>query len=134
MKRALFALPLLLTAASAPALSENWRATGSTGGAVGYVDTDSVKRQGDEVRFWTEIRYSEPQSLPAGKLFDRMAALVEIDCRAKTYRSVRIRANLGGRLVHQGKIPNDRPDPVRPGTNIDAQMRAVCLGDWASGG
>lgn len=133
MRHALSALAFSLAVASSPALSENWRATGSTDGAVGYIDTDSVKRKGDTIRFWTEIRLPEPKSVPTGERFDRMGALVEIDCRAKTYRNLRNRANLGDRLIHQGKVPNDSPDPVRPGTNIYAQMRAVCLDEWASG-
>ena len=84
MQRPIRAFAFLLVTASSPALSENWRATGSSDGAVGYVDTDSVERKGDRIRFWTEIRLPEPKSTPTGHRFDRMAALVEIDCRATT--------------------------------------------------
>lgn len=131
MRRALSVFPFLLAMASAPASAENWRASGSSDGAIGYIDTDSVKRNGDRIRFWTEIRLPEPHSAPSGERFDRMGALVEIDCRARTYRNLKGRANLGDRLIYQGKVANDAPDTVRPGTNIHAQMRAVCFDDWS---
>jgi hypothetical protein len=133
MRSAIYVFPFLLALASAPASSENWRKSGSTGGAIGYIDTDSLKRDGDKIRFWTEVRLPEPQSAPSGERFDRMAALVEIDCRAKTYRNLKSRANLGDRLIHQGKVPKGAPDPVRPGTNIHVQLRAVCFDDWQGG-
>lgn len=132
MRLAAIAVPLLLAMAGSPALAENWRKAGSMGDVVGYVDTDDIKRDGDKVRFWTQIRYPEPQGLPSGHRFDRMAALVEIDCTAKTYRTLRTRANLGDRLVYSGKVRKDPLSPVRPGTNVDAQRRAVCLDDWGS--
>lgn len=133
MRRAISAITLLLAMASAPARSENWRESSSMGDVVGYVDTDGIKRDGDKVRFWTEVRFPQPQTAPTGERFDRMAALVEINCRAKTYRHLRNRANLGDRLIYEGKVPKEPPEPVRPGTNADFELRAVCFDDWASG-
>ena len=134
MRRAIFVVPLLLALASSPALSETWRKSSSTGGGAGYIDTDAIERDGDNIRFWTEIRFPEAQAAPTGHRFDRMGALVEIDCREKTYRTLRNRANLGDRLIYQGKVPKDAPNPIRPGTNVDAQLRAVCFNDWSSAG
>ena len=132
MRRAISVFPIVLAVASVPASSETWRESGSTGGAIGYIDTDSLKRDGDKIRFWTEIRLPEPKSAPTGERFDRMGALVEIDCRAMTYRNLRNRAGLGDRLIYEGKV-KEAPDTVTPGTNIHAQLRAVCFDDWSSG-
>lgn len=132
MRSTISALGLLLAAASAPALSENWRKSSSMGDVVAYIDTDAIKRDGDKIRYWSEVRFPEPQKAPTGHRFDRMAALVEVNCRAKTYRNLRNRANLDGHLIYEGKV-KDSAEPVAPGTNIDAELRAVCFGDWSRG-
>lgn len=126
------ALPLALL--GSPALSENWRVVTKVGEVFGYIDTDSIKRDGDKVRFWMELRLPQAQAAPTGHRFDRMGSMIEIHCRAKTYRSLRIRANLGDQLIHEDKSPDKSASPVRPGTAADDEMRAVCSGDWASGG
>jgi len=133
MRCAIFAITLLLAVASSQARSENWRESSSIDDVVGYIDTEGIKRHGDQVRFWMEVRFPEPQTAPTGHRFDRMAALVEINCRAKTYRHLRNRANLGDRLIYEGKVPNDPAEPVTPGTNADFELRAVCFDDWPSG-
>jgi hypothetical protein len=133
MRCAISAFPLLLAMVSSPALAEKWREAASSGDVVGYIDTDAIKRKGDKIRFWSEVRFPEPQTAPTGHRFDRMAALIEVDCRAKTYRSLRNRANLGDRLIYEGKVANDSADPVTPGTNADVELRSVCFDDWPSG-
>lgn len=128
----IFGLSLVLV--SSPALSETWRLVTKVGKVPGYIDTDSFKRDGDKVRFRLEVHLSEPQSAQSGHRFDRITSMVEIDCRGKTYRLVRIGAKLGDLSVFGGKSPDKSVNPVRPGTAADDEMRAVCSDHWPSGG
>lgn len=124
---------LLIMLPGSPVLAENWREVAKNGGVAGYIDMDAIKRDGDKVRYWLELRLPEAQTAPTGERFDRMAAMVEINCRTKSYLSLRNRANLGDRLIYKGKTPFAEVRTVQPGTPADAELRAVCFGDWASG-
>ena len=132
MRLAIFAVPLLLAMASSPALSENWRQMGTIGDSVGYLDMDSIKKSGDKVRFWRDVRHPEPRTAPTGHRFDSNAVLIEVDCRAKQFRYLRQRAKLGDRVIYDAKDPNDSLQAIRPGSVIDAELRAVCFNDWPS--
>lgn len=134
MRCATAAFPLLLAMVNSPALSENWREVTKVGEVPGYIDTDSIKREGDKVRFRLEMHLPQPQSARTGHRFDRITSMVEIDCRGKTYRVLRIGAKLGDLSVFGGKSPDKSVQPARPGTAVDDEMRAVCFGEWGSGG
>ena len=129
--KTIFGLSLVL--AGSPALAENWREVAKKDGVVGYIDTDAIKRDGDKVRYWMELRLPEAQTAPTGQRFDRMAAMVEINCRTKSYLSLRNRANLGDRMIYKGKTPFAEVRTVQPGTPAEAELRAVCFDQWASG-
>jgi hypothetical protein len=118
---------------ASPALAENWREVSNRDAVVSYIDADAIKRDGDKVRFWVEMRLPEAQTAPTGERFDRIAAMVEINCRTKSYLSLRNRANLGNRLIYQGKTPFASVRTVQPDTPAAAELRAVCFDDWASG-
>ena len=132
MRARVIASSLLIMLSASPALAENWREVSNRDAVVSYIDADAIKRDGDKVRFWMELRLPQVQTAPTGERFDRMAAMVEINCRAKTYRSLRQRANLGDRLIHEGKSPVNSARAVTPGTPGDAELRAVCFDDWGS--
>lgn len=129
--KTIFGLSLVLV--SAPALSQTWRQVSKVGQVLGYIDTDSLKRDGDKVRFRMEVRFPITQGTPAGRRYDRIASLVEIDCRVKTYRLLRIGAKVGEISVFGGKSPDRSANPIRPGTAADDEMRAVCSDQWPSG-
>lgn len=133
MHHAIFVVPLVLAMVSSPALSENWRQMGTVGNSVGYIDMDSIKRSGDKVRFWRDVRSPEPETAPTGHRFDSRAVLIEVNCRAKMFRYLRLRAKLGNRLIYDAKDPNDSLQAARPGSVIDTELRAVCFNDWPSG-
>lgn len=133
MRHAIFTVPILLAMASSPALSENWRQMGTNGARVGYVDMDSIKRSGDKVRFWRDVRSPEPETAPTGHRFDSASVLIEVNCRAKKFRYLRQRAKLGDRLIYDAKDPNDSLHDIGPGSVIDAELRAVCFNDWPGG-
>jgi hypothetical protein len=130
MRTAIIALSLLVTMLGSPARSENWRPSSGTGEVVAYIDTDAIRRKGDEVRFWRQLRWPEPQTLPNGIRYDRMAALFKGDCRAMSYISLRNRLNLGDRLLFDGKDDNHEVHVVEPGSNGEADLRAACFDDW----
>jgi hypothetical protein len=56
MRGPLLALGLTMLGAGSAASAENWRVSSSGGEAVGYVDVDSIRRDGDTVTFWREVR------------------------------------------------------------------------------
>ena len=132
MRRAIFAVPLLLAMTGSPAMSENWRQMGTLGESVGYLDMDSIKRSGDKVRFWRDVRSPEPETAPTGHRFDSASVLIEVDCRARNFRYLRQRAKLGDRIIYDAKDPNDSLHAIGPGSVIDAELRAVCFNEWPS--
>ncbi len=133
MRTKIIIFGLLTMVPGSPALSEKWREVAKKDGVAGYIDTDAIKRDGDKIRYWLELRLPEPQTAPTGERFDRLATMVEINCRTKSYLSLKNRANLGNRLIYQGKTPFAEVRTVQPGTPADAELRAVCFNDWASG-
>lgn len=124
---------LLVTMLASPAWSENWRPSSGTGEVIAYIDTDAIRRKGDEVRFWRQLRLPEPRTGPGGVRFDRAAALFKANCRTMTFQSLRNRASLGGRQVFDGKDDNDEIHQAEPGSNAEADLRAACFDDWKMG-
>jgi hypothetical protein len=98
-------------------------------GAAAFIDTDSIRREGDRVSFWREVRWPEPRALEGGGRFDRIAALYEGDCRAMTMRTMEVRAKLAGEIVYSGRASGEVESPA-PGTNGHVDLRAACFGDW----
>ena len=133
MRSAKLIFGLSLALSSSMAQSENWRVSSSGNGAVAYIDTDSIQPKGDRVRFWRELRWPEPQLMPSGTSYDRLAGLFEADCRARTLRSLRNRLRLGTRVVFDAKDRNDAPDVMKPGSNGETDLRAACFNEWKSG-
>ncbi|MEA3051853.1 MAG: hypothetical protein QOG72_756 [Sphingomonadales bacterium] len=133
MRSGLLALALVIAGLGSPALPANWRqlSGGSDGGS--YIDTDAITRKGDKSRYWREVRFPEPQTAPTGDRFNRMAALIEVNCRAKTFRYLRQRANLGDVVIYDEKDQDDSRQAIEPGSYVHAELRAVCFGEWPSG-
>jgi hypothetical protein len=132
MRVRIVALGLLAMLAS-PARAENWRPSSGTGEIIAYIDSDAIRRKGDEVRFWRQLRWPEPQTLPNGARFDRATALYKGNCRTMTFQSLRNRMHLGDRLLFDGKDDNHEIHSAEPGSNGEADMRAACFGEWKIG-
>jgi len=122
-------LAVAILAAAGPAGAETWRSASSGLGATAYIDTDSIRRDGDRISFWRELRWREVRALDSGRRFDRLAALYEGDCRAMTLRPIEIRARLGETVVLSGRSGGEVENPP-PGTNGHTDLRAACFGDW----
>ena len=120
----------LVAASSAGA--ENWRVSSSADGARGYIDVDSIRRDGDRVRFVREVRWPSASTLEDGSRFDRIASLYEADCRAMTLRSLTVSARLGGEVVLEGEGSGEL-EHVAPGSTGEIDLRSACFGDWPEG-
>lgn len=120
---------VLSCVAASPALAENWRASSHGQGIVAYIDVDSIKKKGDRVTFWRELRFPDVRSLSFNVRYDRMAALYQADCKAMTLRSTKIRVSLGDQVAfkHGGK---GELEVAGPGTTAEIDLRSVCLNDW----
>jgi hypothetical protein len=115
--------------AASPALAENWRASSHGQGIMAFIDVDSIRKKGDRVTFWRELRFPEVRSLSSNVRYDKMAAYYEADCKAMTLRSLKIRVSLGEQVVfrHNGK---DDPQAVLPGSTAEIDLRSACHDDW----
>jgi hypothetical protein len=109
--------------------AETWRASSANDGARGYIDTDSIVREGERVRFWREVRWPKPRTLDDGIVFDRLAALYEADCGGNTLRTLRIRAGLGERTWSEGQA-DGTTETVQPGSTGYIDLRSACFGEW----
>lgn len=132
---AALALPALPAGAQQPqegALPQGgtWRQASGSGGQSGYIDTASMQRTGDRIRFWREIRTREPQNFRDGQSFDRLGASIEVDCRARTFRTIELYAKLGEQLVGRTDAEDREAREVPAGTTTEAEFRAVCFNEW----
>lgn len=130
---------ILVTAAwiaiglASPAAAETWRASSSTDEAAGFIDVESIRREGDRASFWREIRWPEVRSMSDGRRYDRIAAHYEADCRGRTLQLTAFRTKLGAEVVlsHDGR---GEVEAVTPGTAADTDLRAACFDEWPRGG
>jgi hypothetical protein len=133
MRGGIAVLGLLLMTIGSPVMAAKWRASSSAGKVIAYIDTDAIRRKGDDVWFWRELRWPETQTLENGVRYDRAAAQFKADCRTMTFVSLRNRLNLGDRLLFDGKDDNDEVHVAEPGSTAEADLRAVCFNDWTYG-
>lgn len=126
---------LLVAGAMAVALppggaeAANWRASSGDSQARAYIDTDSIRREGERVSFWRELRWPEVRTLGDGTRYNRLGSLYEADCAAMTLRSITVRANLDENVVLSGEGSREL-EQARPGTTAETDLRSVCFGEW----
>ena len=113
----------------ASAHQENWRPASSNGTAQAYIDTSSMRRDGDRVRFVREVRMGSVQQFEDGRRYDVLGALMEVDCRARTLRNLEGYARLGSETVAT-EFSDGNVDPVQPGSTADTDLRAACFNEW----
>ena len=129
MRTRLLAAGILALAPPGAAAAENWRASSSDSQATAYIDVDSIRRDGDRVSFWRELRWPEARTLRDGTRYNRLGSLYEADCTAMTLRSITIRANLDERVILAGEGSLET-EQARPGTTAAVDLRSVCFGEW----
>jgi hypothetical protein len=125
----LLAIGLAAVAGSSAVAVEDWRPSSSAGEARAYIDTETIRREGDLVHFWRDLRWGEPRSFSNGTRYDRFVTEYRGDCRARTLRSLSVLVKLGDELVltidEDGEL-----ESVRPGSTADVDLRAACFGEW----
>lgn len=121
----------VLPAAIFPAFAQqpSWRAASRAGDQQAFIDTTSIRRTGDRVRFLREIRMSGIRQFQGGERYDRIGAVIEVDCQARTLVTISLYAKLGDATIASGD-GDDEIEPVRPGTNADTDLRAACFNQW----
>jgi protein tyrosine/serine phosphatase len=129
MRAIAWALGVSLLLFASAAMAENWRASSEAQGAIAYIDTESIQRSGDEVQFWRELRWPEVRELENGLRYDRMAALYLGDCRAMTLRAVKLRVNLGEKVLYAGD-QEGAVEKAKPGTTAEIDLRSACFDQW----
>src|SRR5688500_9323318 len=105
----------LLGAIEAPASAERWRIVARAGQVTSYVDMTSIRRLGNRVRYWVEIRYASAQRGGSVRFervgyfqervpvyFNRVRYLMEADCIERHYRVLRSRSLFDGRIIQSG--------------------------------
>lgn len=124
---------LLCAAVPASAQAQAWRRSSSAGDATGFIDTASIRRDGDRVFFQREVRYAQPKAFSTGEKFDRILVHYEGDCKAMTLRAHLVRVRLGDKLVLEFS-DKDRTDSAGPGSNAEKDLQAACFGKWQDAG
>ncbi len=121
-------LTAVLPVLPAAAQQASWRASSSSGDQSAFIDTASITRDGDRVRFLREVR-GTTRSFPDGRRYDRLGSRMEIDCRAGTARNLELYANLGETTVAREAVGDDA-QTIQSGSTLDADRRAVCANEW----
>jgi hypothetical protein len=114
----------------APAPQPNWRVSARDSDFSDVIDTASIRRDGDKVRFTYESRFASPR-VNDGTTFDTLGVTEEMDCRARTTRLVELYFVLAGRELRRAQSNGADVMAVEPGTLLDAHYQAVCLNRWA---
>jgi hypothetical protein len=111
-------------ACTLPGPARGWVHLGDSAATSYYMDPETLRVDGQQRRVWRLFEYRESQSngVQSGK------ALIEIDCRDRTYRYLRTMYYSGG--MGQGKFVGgmgaQRKEYIGPGTMIDSLARTVC--------
>lgn len=121
---ALFALAI-----PASAQQQSWRPASRAGERQAFIDTSSIRRDGDRVRFVREIRGGEISQLQSGERFNVIGAVMEVDCRARTLRNLELYIRLDEAMVGRAEA-NGNVEPVQPGSTADTDLRAACFNEW----
>jgi len=122
---------LMAAATTAAAQQADWRPVGNPEDSF-WIDAASIVREGNRVRYWHESRRAEPTQGGPGGPYDRIGGRMEIDCRARTIRTLEMYTKLGDRTNYSSPASGEglRPEAIPPGRSAEADLRAVCLNEW----
>jgi len=111
---------------SGQAAANNWTlVTNSSVGDEFYVDVSTIRREGDERRFWTVLNFKTP--LSSGARSTRMFR--EVDCRLERGRILQTASFRGpmvtGEMV-SSNLQGESWEFIAPGTVASTELRFVC--------
>jgi hypothetical protein len=121
MRMIMLVAAVMAAMVATPAAAESWRLTAENDDTVMFVDTDSVRRDGDRVRVVTMTVV-----LPArpGE-FDRVVAAMDINCSASRYTVVEASMYDGSRLLDSTRTPWPERT-LTPNTIINDTAQSAC--------
>ena len=133
MRKSILMAALAAAAAAAPAAAsaQDWRVVAidretQRGISVAYADATSIRRSGDEVRFFMQVRFGSPPPE-----FDGLRAEMRIECSARRWGSEGSALYLG---EQRGQDVGGNPlQEVRPDTNAALILDNLCNGRFESG-
>ena len=109
------------------ALAEDWRVVSVSDTGIGYIDADTVRRDGSAVSFSGTVYYVDP---PTDMI--RSTTRYQGDCAQMSARATEMTAFLRDGRRESWPI-DEAPEPVRPGSNLHGFVRAACEGVWPGG-
>jgi hypothetical protein len=115
---------LVVLALASQAQAAEWVSYGQSETGAYYFDRGSVRTEGDRKRVWRLFALREPQGgVQSGK------ALVEIQCKAGTFRYLRTMYYSGpmGQGRYVGGAKEQASEPVTPGSMIGELAQKVCV-------
>lgn len=115
---------ILAVLPAAPAAAETWVRVGGDEKAVEYVDADSLKRSGDEIRFRHQVRFAAPRS----EGFDRATFASVASCASRKWVMLSMAFNLGDHELMSSSFRDDgkRESPAEAGTPMGRALAHAC--------
>lgn len=107
---------LLGTLVSTSSMSANWEFINYANGGEVYIDTDSIKKNKNILRFW--IKYENIGSIVEAKY------LYEINCKTEEHRMAGGYAKFNSQNVIE--VDSDNWKPIAPDTNLDQLYSLKC--------
>lgn len=122
--KSLFAGGIAALVLTEAAQAEDWVGVAISRNSVVGIDRSTVDRDGDAVRF-SYVRVARPGTAP----YDHARSLIEMDCKARTYREVEARAHRAdGTVVETWSA--DRSKPIASTAVMSGAADAACSDRW----
>jgi Domain of unknown function (DUF4124) len=95
-----------------------------------YMDSDTLRKNGDKVKMWVLSDFNTAQETGGGKQFSSIKAQFESDCKLEQYRTVSSiyhSGNMGnGNVIQSFNIPTIF-EPVPPASIAETLWKIACL-------
>jgi hypothetical protein len=138
MRRLVLVSATLASFIATPAIAQQWQMAARAGPVTGFVDRASVRRTGNRVRYWAELRYATPQTGGTVRFervaylqdvatihFDRVQYYQEADCIERRYRVLRSISWFERRMV-QADGAEGRNHHAERGSLADMVLNVAC--------
>jgi hypothetical protein len=133
MRPSHLAFALFLAAIPGIAAAAEWRLAASADAADSHVDAASIRRAGDQVSFWREIRYRDVQTNAGnGIRFNIFSILQVADCATMTHSMLKVQVRLGD-LAVDSYTPEPETEHASPDSVMEGVLRSVCFDEWPEG-
>lgn len=118
----IFSFSLLLYASGS--FASHWVQVASTADSVVEIDTETLKKDGNQRYFWERRRWTAPQMGADGKTYNNEIFKGAVDCVADTLVGSSITWRMGDLIV--GDLERSKPMDIAPDSVSQGAERAVC--------